>query len=190
LLGTDKNRVRSKKVTRAFKIEEQLDRAIANHAKKIGITPSSLVSQVLRRHTEWGQYIGTGTNFLTVDIQIFQSFLQELDEEKIVEIARSSALVSTHNFLKFRYHKVNFDTVIDFLETLSLYANIGEANIINNEEDEDRYEINFRHPLGIKWSIFLSEYVQGILSSFLEMHTSSEVSPLGCSIIAVKKRLQ
>ncbi len=193
----------SRKVTRAFKLEQELDQAITAQAQKIGITPSSLVSQILRKHVSWGQYIGNGTSFLTIDTEIFKSMLEELSEDRIVEIARSSALVSTENFLKFRYQKIDVISVFDFLEALYLYSNLGETNIISQgeEEDEDevrktgpkrtranRYEINVRHPFGIKWSIFLSEYIQGILSSFLEMQTSAEVSPLGCSIEAVMGR--
>lgn len=176
---------RQRKITRAFKIDESLDREISELASKSGITQSSLVGQVLRKHTEWGQYTGNGTNFVTVDAEIFKSFIQELSEDKLVEIARSSALVETHNFLKFRYHVVNQKTVFGFLETLFSHANIGEVSIVSHEE---QYEINFRHSLGINWSIFLSEYIQGILSSFLEMQTSSEVSPLGCSVIAKKNQ--
>jgi len=177
-----------KKVTRAFKIEDNLDAAITTKAKKIGITPSSLVSQILRRHIEWGQYIGLGTTFLTIDKEIFASFLEETSEDRLIEIARSSSLVSTHNFLKFRYQKINFNTVMDFLETLSSYSNIGETNIVMDEENDSHLEINVRHSFGMKWSIFLSEYISGILSSFLEMQTNREVSQLGCTIIAVRPK--
>jgi hypothetical protein len=179
-----------KKVTRAFKIDESLDREISEQARKTGITPSSLVSHVLGEFTEWGRYTGKGTNFLTIDTEIFKSLIQELSEDKIVEIARSSALVETHNFLKFRYHTVNQETVLSFIETLSSHANIGEASIVSDDNGDHHYEINFRHPLGINWSIFLSEYVQGMLSSFLDMQTSSEVSPSGCFISARKKQEQ
>jgi len=177
-----------RKVTRAFKIEDNLDAAITTKAKKIGITPSSLISQVLRRHIEWGQYIGLGTTFLTIDKEIFASFLEEIGEDRLVEIARSSSLVSAHNFLKFRYQKINFDTVMDFLETLSSNTNIGETNIMMDEEGVGHIEINVRHSLGMKWSIFLSEYISGILSSFLEMETETEVSQLGCTITAARSK--
>ncbi len=176
-----------KKVTRAYKIEENLDAAIATKAKKIGITPSSLVSQILRRHIEWGQYIGIGTSFLTIDREIFTSFLDEMSEDRLIEIARSSSLVSAHNFLKFRYQKINFETVMDFLETLSSNSNIGETNILI-DEDDGHLEINVRHSFGMKWSIFLSEYLSGILSSFLEMQTDTQVSQLGCTIIAIRSK--
>ena len=176
-----------KKVTRAFKIENSLDAAITSKASKIGITPSSLVSQVLARYVEWGQYTGPGSTFLTIDRQLITSFLEELSEDKIIEIARSSVLISTHNFLKFRYQKINLQTVMNYLETLSSFCNIGETNVIQEEEGH-RYEFNVRHSFGMKWSIFLSEYIAGILSSFLEMQTTTEVSPLGCSIVAVKKK--
>lgn len=179
----------ARKVTRAFKIDETLDKEITNRAKKSGITPSSLASQVLSRYVWWGQYTGKGSNFVTLDSEILKSLIDELDEEKLVEIARSSALVSTHNFLKFRYRKVNFESVINFIENLSLQGNIGEVNVVPSDpDDERRHEINVRHSLGIKWSIFLSEFVQGMFSSFLEMQTSSEVSHLGFSIIAIEKR--
>jgi hypothetical protein len=179
-----------RKVTRAFKLEESLDTAITGHAKKIGITPSSLVSQVLRKYVEWGQYVGPGTTFLTIDKEVLLSFLEETSEDRLVDMARGSALVSTHNFLKFRYRKINFDTVMDFLGLLSSYSNIGEMNFVADEEDRNRYEINVRHSLGMKWSVFLSEYISGMLSSFLGMQAKTEVSPLGCSIFAVVSREQ
>jgi hypothetical protein len=171
-------------VTRAFKIEENLDAEILGHAEKAGITPSSLVSQILRKYVEWGQFTGSGTMLLTLEKEIFASFLDEVNEERLIEIARSSSLVSTHEVLKFRYKKINLDTVMDFLEKLSKYSNMGEVNIVLDEERQGYYEINIRHSLGMKWSIFLSEYVSGILSSFLGMRTRTEVSPLGCTVVA------
>jgi hypothetical protein len=180
-------RQRRKKVTRSFKIEDTLDNAITTKAKKIGITPSSFVSQILRRHIDWVQYIGTGTTFLTIDKEIFVSFLEEMSEDRLVEIARSSSLVSALNFLKFRYQKINFDNVMDFLETLSSNSNIGETNIVI-DEDGRNLEINVRHSLGMKWSIFFSEYISGILSSFLELRAETEVSQLGCTITTVRPK--
>jgi len=176
----------TKKVTRAFKMEDDLDREISWQAKKKSITTSSLINQILRRYTDWYQYIGHGSNFLTLDKEMFASFLYEISEEKLIEIARSSALVSIHSFLQFRYPKINLDTIMDYFSNLSSYSNLGEINII--DEGHDRFEIHIRHPFGMKWSIFQAEYISGILSSFLEMQTTTEVSPLSCSISAVRKK--
>jgi hypothetical protein len=173
-----------RKVTRAFKIDESLDSSILEKAEKVGITPSSLVSQVLKTYIEWGQFAGPGTTQLTVEKEIFVALLGELPEERLVDIARSSSLVAAHEFLKFRYHKVNLVTVLDYIDKLSLYSNLGEMTVVRDEYDRGSYEINVRHSLGMKWSIFLSEYISGIFSSFLRMQTSAEVSPLGCSVRA------
>ena len=174
-----------RKVTRAFKIEDSLDKSIANRAKKLGITPSSFVSQVLQSYVVWGQYVGPGTSFLTVDKEIFTSLLQEVNEERLLEIARSTALVSTHNYLKFRYQKISLETVLDFLEALSNNSNTAEIRIVTEEDNQRQFEINVRHPFGMKWSLFLAEYISGMFSSFLEMQTTSEISPLGCTIVAI-----
>ena len=185
----------SKKVTRAFKIEQNLDDAIQAEARKAGITPSSLVSQILTRHVKWVKYTGLGSTFLTIDREVMGSFVEEIDEDRLVELARSLALVSTHNFLKFRYQKINVETVLDFLEALSSYSNFGEIRVVSDEKRESEgfstsLEINIRHSLGMKWSIFLSEYLAGMLSSFLEFRTTTEVSQLGCTVTAVRSDLQ
>ncbi|MHB8568242.1 MAG: hypothetical protein ACYC7D_07320 [Nitrososphaerales archaeon] len=172
-----------KKLTRAIKISENLDTAIVDYANKIGITPSSLVNQILMRHLDWGQYMSDTSPFVVIDKQIFIALIENITEERIVEVARSIALVTTHNFIKFRYKKVDERSVLDYFETVSSYMNLGELNTIEDKQG-NQLEIIMRHALGIKWSIFLTEFVSGILSSFLNMETHSEISTLGCSVIA------
>ena len=170
-----------RRVSRAFKIGENLDRDLVEQASKAGITPSSLVNQILMRHLDWGRYLSDNSNFLTIDRQVFISMIEDLSEDRIIELARSTALVATHNFIKFRYDEITFETLLDYLELMSTYMNLAEISVRNNKGGKG-YEILVRHPLGIKWSIFLAEFISGMFGSFLEMETTSEISPLGCSI--------
>ncbi len=179
--GTFKNERR--RISRAFKIGENLDRALLEKSEKMGMTPSSLVNQILIRYLDWSQYVSDGSTFLTIDRQTLTAMIENLSEDRIIEVARSTALVATHNFVKFRYNEINSDTILDYLELMSTYMNLADIST-RRGKDNNSFEVLVRHLMGIKWSVFLSEFISGLFSSFLEMETTSEISPLGCSVLA------
>lgn len=120
--GSFKNERR--RISRAFKIGDNLDRALLEQSQKMGITPSSLVNQILIRYFDWDKFLSDGSTFLTLDRQTFAAMIENLSEDRIIEIARSASLVATHNFIKFRYNEINSETVLDYLELMSTYMNL------------------------------------------------------------------
>jgi hypothetical protein len=173
-----------KKVTRAFKISKALDDALISQAEKQGITPSSFMNQLLMQYFDWWHYSSKGSSFLTLDKLVIAALIEDLDEEKTSDIARSIALIATRDFLKFRFGKLDSETVLTFLGTLDRYMHWGDVKTIKSEKGG--LEVLVKHDLGIKWSIFISEFISSLLSSFLDMQTSVEISTFGCVVLAVQ----
>jgi hypothetical protein len=173
---------RGKKVTRAFKITEALDDAIISQAEKRGITPSSFISHVMTEYFEWWIYSSKGSAFVIVDRRVLTALMEGLDEEKIVDVARSIALITTREFLKFHFGKLDSETVLEFLDTLGLHMNWGDVKTV--EKSDGGVEVLVTHELGIRWSIFVSEFIANLLSSYLDMQTTTEYSTFGCTVLA------
>jgi hypothetical protein len=177
------SRQEGKKVTRAFKITKALDEAVISQAEKQGITPSSFINRLLLQYFDWWHYASKGSTFLTLDRLVLTALIEDLDEEKTSDIARSIALITARDFLKFRFGKLDSETVFNFLGALDLYMHWGDVKTIKREDGG--LEVLVKHDMGIKWSIFISEFVSSLLSSFLDMQTSVEFSTFGCDVLAV-----
>src|SRR6185437_11408242 len=103
--GASSSRREGKKVTRAFKITKTLDDALISQAEKQGISPSSFVNHLLVQYFQWWRYASRGSTFVTLDRRVLAALIEDLDEEKVADIARSIALIVTRDFLKFRFGK-------------------------------------------------------------------------------------
>jgi hypothetical protein len=173
-----------KKVTRAFKITKALDEAVISEADKQGITPSSFINRVLGEYFDWSNYAAKGSGFVTLDRLVLMAMIEDLDEEKTGDIARSIAVVSTRDFLRFRFGNTNPETLFKFLDMLDHYMHWGDVKTLRREGG---VEVLVKHDMGIKWSIFISEFISSLLSSFLGLQTSAEISTFGCTVLANKE---
>jgi hypothetical protein len=176
------SRKEGKKVTRAFKITKALDDAVISQAETQGITPSSFISHLLVQYFDWWYYSSKGSAFVTLDRRVLKALIEDLDEERTTDIARSIALITTRDFIKFRFGKLDSEAVFEFLDTLDLHMNWGVVKTIRRGDGS--LEVLVTHELGIKWSIFVSEFISNLLSSFLDMQTSTEISTFGCTVLA------
>jgi len=180
------SRQEGKKVTRSFKISKALDEAVVSEAGKQGITPSSFINRLLTQYFDWWHYASKESSFLTLDRLVLTAMIEDIDEERIGDLARSIAMMSTRDFLKFRFGKIDSETASRFLGMLDLYMHWGDVKTIRKEGGG--LEVLVRHDMGIKWSIFTSEFVSSLLSSFLDMRATVEFSTFGCSVLAVPAR--
>jgi hypothetical protein len=178
-------RLAGKKVTRAFKITKALDEALVSQAERQGITPSSFINHLLGEYFDWWLYASKGARFLTLDRLVLVALMEDLDEEKTSDIARSIAVVTARDFLKFRFGKLDSESLFKFLDMLDQHMQWGDVKILRREDEG--VEVLVKHDMGIKWSIFVSEFISSLFSSFLDMQTSVEISTLGCTVLAVQE---
>lgn len=172
---------RVKKITRAFKIAKNLDDVLVQNSEKSGITPSSFINNLLIKYFDWWQFAEKKSSFMVLDKRLIMALIEEVDEEKSVDIARSVALMMSREFMMFRFGKVDRDSVLEFLELLGDHMNWGE---ITPKSESGNLVVMVKHELGAKWSLFLSEFISSLFSSFLAMKTTFEFSTFGCTITA------
>src|SRR4029077_1459704 len=96
------SRQEGQKVTRAFKISKALDEAVVSEAGKQGITPSSFLNRLLTQYFDWWRHASKGSSFLTLDRLFLTALIDVVDEGRIGDIARSIAMMTTRDFLRFR----------------------------------------------------------------------------------------
>jgi hypothetical protein len=173
---------RAKKVTRAFKIAENLDDVLIQHSEKSGITPSSFINNLLIQYFDWWQFAQKRGSFMVLDRRLIRAIIEEVDDDTSVDIARSVAVMMSREFMMSRFGKVDKDSIFRFLEMLDNNMNWGEMTPTKTEGG--KLEVMVKHDLGVKWSLFVSEFISSLFSSFLAMKTTSEFSTFGCSITA------
>lgn len=140
------------------------------------------MSQLMKQYFEWWRYSSKESQFLVIDRRVLVAMIDNLDEEKVVDIATSISLITMRDFLRLRFGKLDTKTMLEFLDTLDLHMNWG--NLKTTEEPDGGIEVLVTHALGIKWSIFVSEFISNMLSSYLNMRTATEYSTFGCTVIA------
>lgn len=177
--------VRARKVTRAFKLAKNLDDAVILQSDKRGITPSSFMNNLLVQYFDWWQFAEKGSPFMALDRRLLMTIIDEVSEEKSTDIARSMALMTSREFIKSRFGKLDLDSVLGFLELLGARMNWGE--ITTRKSNVGALEVTVKHDMGAKWSVFLSEFISSLFSAFLDMETVSEFSTFGCSVTATPK---
>ncbi len=173
---------RAKKVTRAFKIAKNLDDLLVVQSDKSGITPSSFINNLLVQYFDWWKFTEKRSSFMIFDKRLIMAIIEEVNDGAIVDIARSVAVMMSREFMLSRFGKVDKDSIFRFLEILDNHMNWGELTPIKIEGG--KLEVIMRHDLGVKWSLFLSEFISSFFSSFLAMKTTTEISTFGCSITA------
>ena len=173
---------RAKKVTRAVKIAKNLDDAVVLQSDKRGITPSSFVNNILVQYFDWWQFAEKGSVFMALDRRLLAALVEEVSEETSTDLARSVALMTSREFIKARFGKLDLASVLSFLELLGARMNWGEITTVMGAGGA--LEVTATHDLGARWSLFLSEFIASLLSAFLGMQTVSESSTYGCSVNA------
>jgi hypothetical protein len=169
-----------KPLTRSFRLAKNLDEAIISSAAKLRLTPSALLNQILRSYFIWYQYAsGDGSPFVMVNDQLLLALLENVDEIEIERIARSAALDSTKDFIRFRRQKLDLDSLLEFIEIVSRYMNIGTFGIVNGS---GWTEIRVRHSLGKKWSVFIGALLSALFEEVLGTNVESTASATGVSL--------
>lgn len=187
-----------KTVTRTFRIYEDLGIAFDKLASKLYTTQTNLMNEILKQYLYWAQYIVNHESpFLTFSSGTVVSFAETLDDEKLEKIVKEVSIEDAADFIKFRWKKVNFKNIIQYLDLLSAYANIGSitvSQLIENDNASSKkesspyanlktYEVAVRHHLGRRWSTFLAIYIANLFSTLIkETETRYEVSSKSCFV--------
>ena len=127
-----------KTVTRTFRLDERLDESLEDFSNDAQITPSNLLNQILTQFVNWNRFVNTREGpFITLYSHTLVSFMESVDEEKLLSIAKDVEAQATIDYIKYRWGKLNTRNFVRYLRLLSTYSNQGQINFVSPNGQND-----------------------------------------------------
>lgn len=172
-------RNRAKTVPKSYRVDENALVAIEREAAAQHVSSNTLVNQILTQFSEFDRF-AKRINTVKPSAFIFRGILEAAEANKIIEVAKASGSSIPQAFAAAKSGKVDLDSLVDHLRTLSAYAHLYE---FSENLDSDERVVTLVHDFGLKWSIFLVHYVTAMfeligISPKLEMSDRSVIISL------------
>ncbi len=154
--------------TVSYRIQPDLKSALAEEAKRLGINPNALVSQIFHRHVSWGRYVGQ-LKFIPVSKDFLRLVFESLPKEDSEKIARSLGELAAREELLFLFQRISPGTILMFMD---LWASHFDA--WDHHYDGGRHIFTVKHDVNLNFSYFTKEYVSSLLQSTIGASVSFE----------------
>jgi hypothetical protein len=182
-----------KSVTRTFRFRKESDDALISLVDKLHTTQTNLINEIVGRYLDWTQFTSDAHSpFITLGAGTVISLLESLDDPKLSKIAREIGTEEAIDFIRFRWNDVTFENIVQYLELLSTYGNIGKVETSqrrkrrNGNGDRNGYErfiVSVRHHFGKRWSTFLGILICNLFTSSLSnIEANYEASTQSCFV--------
>jgi len=146
---------RPKTISKSFRIDETASKALEKEAAASNVSTNTLVNQVLKQFADFDSF-ARRVNTVKVSGSVFRSLLEQIESDKIIEIARSAGSSIPQAFAVSKSGKVSVDSLLDYVHSSATYAHLFE---FDETSDGQKRLITLVHDFGLNWSIFLVHYV-------------------------------
>jgi len=124
---------------------------------------NALTTSILTKYAEWDRY-AERFGFVSVGKELFSQIIQTTDQQSLEKIAEDMGAQLTKQFMLFWFKKINVETFLAYVSTISRYGGIAKCDI---EVQGREHTITALHELGPKWSNFLKHFIDSGLKSTL-----------------------
>ncbi len=161
-----------KTATRSFRLNESALEALKEEATRRNVSVNTLVNQLLMSYTKYDRYL---KRFQLVKLTgvSFRRLLEAASERTISRAGHSAGIDVPSAVIMSRVGRVSLDTVIDYLKDTGDYTDLYEYSEVPHE---GKRVITLSHQYGPKGSIFISKYVEALLTSINIHHRLSHTS--------------
>jgi len=168
-----------KTVPKSFRVDESALVAVEKEATAQQVSSNTLINQILIQFSEFERF-AKKINTVKPSSFVFRGLLEAADADKIIELAKSAGSSIPQAFIAAKGERVDIDSLLDHLRTLSLYAHLYEYSENVNPQEQI---VTLVHDFGLNWSIFLVHYVTAMfeqvgVSPKLEMSDRSVILSL------------
>jgi hypothetical protein len=168
-----KNASKSKKtVLKTMRISDYINTVLEEDADSKGISVNALISMIMTKYAEWDRYIERFGG-ITIKAQALKEILGEVDDDKLVAIAKRSGSRFPKEFVLFLFKKTSLDTYLQSLKLVCKYKGYARYEL---ETDGSDYTIILIHDVGEKWSNFLRYVVEAGMESITGIVPKFEVN--------------
>ena len=167
-----------KTVGRSFRIDEEWLNVLNEEAEKQGVSVNSLLNRILQQYAYIRYMLRYGA--ITLTRKGFSGILECCPEDKVRENGRNAGSTITRDILLTMGVTPNYSFVILLVKKiLSEFAGWFECD---HHVKRDKEILNFRHDLGIKWSIYLEAAASEMFNSILNKGVTTEISDSSVTI--------
>lgn len=143
--------------TVSYRIRPDLKLALDEEARRLGINPNALVTQIFARHISWGRYVGQ-LKFIPVSKDFLRLVFDSLRQEQIENIARDLGESAAHEELLFLFQRITIGTILLFTD---LWASHFDA--WDHKYENGKHVFTIKHDVNQNFSIFTKEYISTLL---------------------------
>ncbi len=147
-----------KNIVRAVRLTEEHESSLRQEAEDRGITPGTLISQIISKYLDWDRY-AEKYGVVTLAPSTLKQFLDGNDEEHVRAAGAHAGRILLERTM-FRYKQINLQVIMEMIGNLCRYGQLAK---FDSGIQGENYVITLRHEWGAKWSVFLEECVKTAL---------------------------
>ena len=145
--------------TVSYRIRPDLKLALEEEARRLGVNPNALVTQIFSRHVSWGRYVGR-LGFIPVSKDFLRLVFDSLRQEQVEHIARDLGESAAHEELLFLFQHITPASIIMFMD---LWASHFDA--WDHKYESGKHVFTIKHDINQNFSQFTKEYISALLQS-------------------------
>lgn len=145
-------------VTRSIRISERALKAIEEESKRQNVSVNTIINQQLLSYAEFERFFKR-LGVMKISSSTVQHLLDASSEVSLAKAGAETGTHTPHSIILAKHGKQTLDTVYDYLEILSEYANQFEFSKV---EQDGSIVITLLHRLGPKGSIFYENYMKAL----------------------------
>ena len=148
-------KTRTKTISKSFRIDEAASEALEREATALNVSTNTLVNQILKEFADFDRF-AKRVSTVKVSSSIFRSFLEQMESDKVIEVAEATGSSIPQTFAISKSGRVVTESLLDYVRASAMYAHLFE---FSETDDGQRRLITLVHDFGLNWSIFLVHYV-------------------------------
>lgn len=145
-------------VTRSFRISETSLKVLQEEAQSQNISVNTLVNQIILSYTNFDKY-AKKFSFIRLSSIVLRYLLEAMPDEVVIRVSYNAGKEVSEPFILAKHGILNLETALEYLRSLSFYANLFEYNEVDKDEKKI---ITLMHTLGSKGSLFIGHFIQPI----------------------------
>jgi len=154
--------------TVSYRVRSDVKSALKEEARRLGINPNALVSQIFHRHISWGRYVGQ-LKCIPVSKDFLRLIFESMPRTEVEKVGRLLGESAAHEELLFLFSRITPGTILLFMD---LWASHFDAWDHRYEGGKDFFTV--KHDVNLNFSYFMRAYVSAVLSSTLGKNVQFE----------------
>lgn len=169
--------------TRTIRIRKESDLILEREAERNGVSVNALISNLIDHYVNSLRFFQSG-GMISMSNDTIIEILNHISDEELSDTLYTSGSASVRDSLMQRGMKVSYDSVLWYISQI-----LGQYNgwfRCDYNRDERLDSLHLSHSYGYKWSVFIMNYVDGILREVLGVKTNAVISKNAANFEIIK----